>query len=54
MATPIVSGVAALLLERYPDITISDLREELFTRCQDLGQPKERQGLGLIQIGDLS
>ena len=54
MATPIVSGVAALLLERYPDITISDLREELFTRCQDLGQPKERQGFGLIQIGDLS
>lgn len=53
MATPIVSGVAALLLERYPDITVNDLREELFSRCQDLEQPKERQGLGLIQIGEL-
>lgn len=53
MATPIVSGVAALLLERYPDITVNDLREELFSRCQDLGQPKERQGLGLIQVGKL-
>ncbi|ACK73673.1 peptidase S8 and S53 subtilisin kexin sedolisin [Gloeothece citriformis PCC 7424] len=50
MATPIVSGVAALILERYPDITVTDLREELINRCKDLGQPRERQGYGLIQI----
>ncbi len=54
MATPIVSGVAALLLERYPDLTVLELREELLSRCQFLEQPKERQGLGLIQVGDLS
>ena len=54
MATPIVSGVAALLLERYPDLTVLDLREELLNRCQLLDQPEKRQGLGLIQVGDLS
>ena len=54
MATPIVSGVAALLLEKYPDLTVLDLREELLNRCKALQQPKERQGLGLIQVGNLS
>ncbi|MDJ0661406.1 MAG: S8/S53 family peptidase [Crocosphaera sp.] len=55
MATPIVSGVAALLLERYPDLTVLDLREELLNRCELLlNQSKERQGKGLIQVGDLS
>ena len=27
MATPIVAGVAALILEKYPDISVMDLRE---------------------------
>lgn len=53
MATPIVSGVAALLLERFPDITVNALREELFNRCKTLNEPVTRQGLGLIQVGDL-
>ena len=54
MATPIVSGVAALLLERDPDLTVSQLRDKLLSRCKLLNQPKERQGLGLVQVGDLS
>ncbi|MDJ0598307.1 MAG: S8/S53 family peptidase [Crocosphaera sp.] len=54
MATPIVSGVAALLLEKYPDLTVFDLKEELLNRCEVLQQPKERQGVGLIQVGNLS
>ncbi|MGK7938597.1 MAG: S8 family serine peptidase [Crocosphaera sp.] len=54
MATPIVSGVAALLLEKYPKLTVLDLREELLNRCEVLEEPKERQGLGLIQVGNLS
>lgn len=49
MAAPIVSGVATLWLERYPEITVSDLREELLRCCQDLGEPPERQGKGIIQ-----
>ncbi len=52
MATPIVSGVAALLLERHAasDMTVLDLREELLEACEDLGQPIDRQGCGLIQV----
>jgi subtilisin family serine protease len=50
MATPIVSGVAALILEKYPEMTVTDLREELLSRCQDLKQPRDRQGAGLIQV----
>lgn len=50
MATPIVSGVAALVLEKYPEITVSDLREELLSTCRGLGQPPDRQGSGLVQV----
>jgi subtilisin family serine protease len=50
MATPIVSGVAALILENYPAITLADLVEELLSTCQDLGLPADRQGAGLVQV----
>lgn len=50
MATPIVSGVAALILEKHPDITVSDLTDELLLTCKDLGQPADRQGKGLVQV----
>lgn len=50
MATAIVSGVAALILEKHPDITVLDLTEELLSRCKDLAQPVDRQGMGLVQV----
>lgn len=50
MAAPIVSGVAALILERYPTMTYLDLFNELLSNCQNLGLDKERQGKGLVQI----
>ncbi|MFN8494706.1 MAG: S8 family serine peptidase [Caldilineaceae bacterium] len=50
MATPIVSGVAALILEKHPDITIPDLTEELISTCRNLRQPVDRQGAGLVQV----
>ncbi|MBC6479427.1 MAG: S8 family serine peptidase [Hormoscilla sp. GM7CHS1pb] len=50
MATPIVAGVAALILEKYPDISVMDLREELMSNCQDLQQSSIRQGEGLVQV----
>lgn len=49
MATPIVSGLAALLIERYPDLLVSDLQEALFESCRTLGLSADRQGLGLVQ-----
>ncbi|MEA5579637.1 S8 family peptidase [Anabaena sp. UHCC 0451] len=50
MATPIVSGVAALILEKYQKITYLDLVNELLSTCKDLGLDKERQGKGLVQV----
>lgn len=51
MATPIVSGVAALILEKYnKNISVLNLLDEILTNCQDLGLDKERQGKGLVQI----
>ncbi|MBD2411997.1 hypothetical protein FACHB389_14140 [Nostoc calcicola FACHB-389] len=51
MATPIVSGVAALILEKYnKNISVLNLIEALLTSCKDLGVDKERQGRGLIQV----
>jgi subtilisin family serine protease len=50
MATPIVSGVAALILEKYPNITLLDLREELFQRCKPLADLPQRQGEGMINV----
>jgi subtilisin family serine protease len=50
MAAPIVSAVAALVLERHPKITIGQLQEELLTTCKDIGQDEDRQGKGLVQV----
>jgi subtilisin family serine protease len=50
MATPIVSGVAAIILEEDPNISVDDLREALLEKCQSLLQPVERQGKGIIQV----
>jgi subtilisin family serine protease len=50
MATPIVSAVAALVLERHPNITLGQLEEELLTTCRDLKLADDRQGKGLIQV----
>jgi subtilisin family serine protease len=50
MATPIASGVAALVIEKHPDITVGDLLEALLSTCRDLSLPVERQGNGLVQV----
>lgn len=50
MATPIVSGIAALILEEYPGITVKELTDELLLRCEPLVAPTERQGAGIIRV----
>jgi subtilisin family serine protease len=51
MAAPIVSGVAALLLEKRPDFEVTELVETLLNSCRTLGLPADRQGRGVIQVG---
>ena len=51
MATPIVSGLAALIIEQNPMITEPNLRSEIMSALQTLpGIPADRQGNGLAQL----
>jgi len=55
MATPVVSGVAALLLEKYAgNITTHDLIDALLATCENLGYHYDvtRQGNGLVNFED--
>ncbi len=50
MATPMVSGLAALLLEKHPSATNLDLADALVTSGIDLSYPEDRQGRGLVSL----
>jgi bacillopeptidase F len=49
-AAAIVAGVAALILEKHPDLTLDELKRAIFSTCKDLGHPAPRQGYGLVQV----
>lgn len=48
MATPIVTGVIALLLSHQPWLTNLDVKIRLMESCFDCGVPKYRQGWGAL------
>ena len=48
MATPIVCGVIALLLENEPHLTPKDVKIRIRDSAHDLGLPKNQQGWGQI------
>lgn len=48
MATPIVSGTIALLLEKYPNLTNKEVKKYLYQTAKDLGIEKNHQGWGQI------
>lgn len=54
LATPIVTGVLAALVEtfeeKYDRYSNTDVIETLFEHCQNLGEPPERQGKGLLVL----
>lgn len=50
MATPLVSGALALLLEKYPEMTNREAKMRLWERAFDLGFPRNQQGHGLLDI----
>ncbi len=53
MATPLVSGAIALLLEKYPEMSNRDVKLHLRDRAVDIGLPKNQQGWGLLDVGRL-
>ncbi|WP_150539316.1 S8 family serine peptidase [Actinobacillus vicugnae] len=51
-ATPVVTASLALLKERFPDLTASQIRDVLLTTAEDLGEKgvDEQYGWGLVDL----
>lgn len=50
MATPVVSGAAALAFQRYPDMTNGECKQKLQFSATDLGLPWNQQGWGMLNV----
>lgn len=50
MATPIVTGAAALALQKYPDMTNEELKQKITISAVDLGEPWNKQGWGMVNV----
>ena len=50
MSTPMISGAAALLLEKHPDLTPNELKLYLKKACISLELPPNQQGWGRLDI----
>ncbi len=49
-ATAVVAGIAALILERQPDLNVWDLQDQILSQCRVLPRMAGiRQGAGLVQ-----
>jgi serine protease AprX len=53
MATPIISGAIALLLEKYPRLKPDDVKYLIKKSAKPLDYSKNRQGWGAIDISEL-
>lgn len=50
LAAPIVTGLACLILERWPDLSLAQLESELLDHAESLDLPKDRQGAGRVRL----
>lgn len=50
MATPIVSGAIALLLQKYPEMDNEAVKRKLTYTATDLGDPWNKQGWGMVNV----
>lgn len=50
MATPIVSGAMALLLQKYPEFNNETAKRKLLYTATDLGEPWYQQGWGMVNV----
>uniref|UniRef100_UPI0040563459 S8 family peptidase n=1 Tax=Acetatifactor sp. TaxID=1872090 RepID=UPI0040563459 len=50
MATPIISGAAALTFSKYPDMTNEEFKQKLTYTATDLGEAWNMQGWGMVNV----
>ncbi len=53
MATPIVSGAAALLLQKYPELSNEQVKRKINYSATDMHEPWTKQGWGMVNIDRL-
>ncbi|MCH5254142.1 MAG: S8 family peptidase [Lachnospiraceae bacterium] len=53
MATPIVSGTAALMLQKYPYLNNEQVKRKIVYSARDLGDSWNKQGWGMLDIDKL-
>lgn len=53
MATPVVSGAAALLLQKYPELDNEQVKRKINFSATDLHEPWTKQGWGMINVRKL-
>lgn len=53
MATPIVSGTVALLLQKYPYLNNEQVKRKIVYTAKDLGESWNKQGWGMLDIDEL-
>ncbi len=53
MATPVISGALALLLQKNPSLTNDQAKQRLLYTSRDLNEPWNKQGWGMIQVDKL-
>lgn len=53
MATPMVTGAIALLLQKYPDMTPKDVKMRLHDTVEDIGLARNQQGWGQLNVAKL-
>lgn len=53
MSTPIVSGAAALLFQKNPQINCEEAKRRLVYSASDLGEPWTKQGWGMLNVARL-
>ena len=50
MSTPIVAGMCALLMSKYPEMTPNDVKKTIYETAIDLGLPRNKQGWGKLNL----
>ncbi|HHV46605.1 MAG TPA: S8 family peptidase [Tissierellia bacterium] len=50
MATPLISGSVALMLNKYGSLSPDEVKKKLMESCIDLKDSKENQGSGLVNL----
>ena len=53
MATPVVSGAAALFLQKYPYSNNEQVKRKMIYSARDLGDSWNKPGWGMLDIGRL-